>query len=259
MRNMQAIVLIAGLLLPLVAGAQTEQAPTVTNSIAPLPRDLEIQLALSALPQHLRDKATVYVLNPAKGFETAREGSNGFHALVVRTANDALQGAWPLVEFRDDLLIPISFNRAGTKAHMRVLLDIAEMQAKSMAPAELKRTINQRYKDGYYKASELAGISYMLSPILRTYTNPEDPNSVSTMNLPHVMYNAPEISNDDVGGNIMEPPFVMGPWRPGPHEYIIQLLGVTERAVINKEYEEMLGRLCKIRAEWCLPKEKMQH
>jgi len=43
-----------------------------------LPRDLEIQLALSALPPHLRDNATVYALNPDKGFEIARKGTNGF-------------------------------------------------------------------------------------------------------------------------------------------------------------------------------------
>jgi hypothetical protein len=42
--------------------------------IESLPRDLEIQLALSALPRHLRDNATVHILNPVKGFEVARTG-----------------------------------------------------------------------------------------------------------------------------------------------------------------------------------------
>jgi hypothetical protein len=37
-----------------------------------------------------------------------------------------------------------------------------------------------------------------------------------------------------------------------------QALGVTERAAINKEYEEMLPRLCRIKNVWCLPKEKGQ-
>jgi hypothetical protein len=37
-----------------------------------------------------------------------------------------------------------------------------------------------------------------------------------------------------------------------PHGYIVQFRGVTERAAINKEYEGMLARLCKIK-EWCLP------
>jgi hypothetical protein len=46
---------------------------------------------------------------------------------------------------------------------------------------------------------------------------------------------------------------------PGPHGYMIQPIDLTERAVINKEYEEMLGRLCKIKEVWCLPKEKGQY
>jgi hypothetical protein len=37
---------------------------------------------------------------------------------------------------------------------------------------------------------------------------------------------------------------------------MIQLLGVKERTAINKEYEEMLGRLCKINEVWWLPKEQ---
>jgi hypothetical protein len=41
----------------------------------------------------------------------------------------------------------------------------------------------------------------------------------------------------------------------GPHGYMIQALGVAERAAINEEYKEMLVRLCSINNLWCLPKE----
>ena len=80
------------LLFPFAAGAQNAQPAKGNARIDPLPRDLEIQLALSALPRHLRDKATVYVLNPAKGFEVARKGTNGFHAFVSRTSDDTFRG-----------------------------------------------------------------------------------------------------------------------------------------------------------------------
>ena len=43
---------------------------------------------------------------------------------------------------------------------------------------------------------------------------------------------------------------------PGHHGYMIQLLGQTERAAVNKEYEEIIARLCKIKEVWCLPKEQ---
>ena len=186
MRNVQTLIVIVALLFTLSANAQTHKAP----KIEPLPRDLEIQLALSALPPHLRDNATVYVLNPEKGFEVARKGTNGFHAFVARTGDDSFRGAWPLREYRDDILYPISFDKAGAKAQMRVFFDAAEMQAKGTPAGELKRIIKDRFKTGYYKAPKRAGISYMLSPILRTYANPEESDSVPTLNVPHVMYYA---------------------------------------------------------------------
>ena len=258
MRKVQTIIVIAGLLLSLTASAENKQTPKEMKKIEPLPRDLEIQLALSALPPHLRDNATVYVLNPDKGFEVARKGTNGFHAFVARTGDDAFRGSWPLTEYRDDVLYPISFDAAGAKAQMRIFFDAAEMQAKGTPSGELKKIMQERFKKGYYKAPKRAGISYMLSPILRTYFNPEESDGVVTLNIPHIMYYAPNVSNKDIGGGKLGGmyPFVI---MPGPHGYMIQLLGPTETAAITKEYEEMLGQLCKIKEVWCLPKEKGQY
>jgi hypothetical protein len=255
MTKIQTIIVIAGLLFSLIASAESKQTPKVMNRIEPLPRDLEIQLALSALPPHLRDNATVYVLNPAKGFEVARKGTNELHAFVARTGDDTFRGSWPLTEYRDDILYPISFDQAGSKAQMRVFFDAAEMQAKGTPPGELKKIIQDRYKAGFYKAPERAGVSYMLSPMLRTYVNPEESDRVLTTNYPHVMYYAPHISNEDIGGakpGGMDPFVIL----PGHHGYMIQPLGLTERAALAKEYAEMLARLCQIKELWCLPKEK---
>ncbi len=266
MRKVQTIIIIGCLLFALIASAEDKQAPKEMKKIEPLLRDLEIQLALSALPRHLRDKATVYVLNPDKGFEVARKGTNGFHTFVARTGDDAFRGSWPFTEYRDDILYPISFDAAGVNAQMRVFFDAAEMQAKGTPPGELKKIIKERYKIQYYKAPERAGVSYMVSPILRTYVNPDENDSVRTANIPHIMYYAPYVSNEDIGG---KPPsiqvasyrMIVGSFypfviMPGPHGYMIHFLDLTERAVINKEYEEMLERLCKIKEVWCLPKEK---
>ncbi len=267
MRKVQIIAAVVGLLFSFTASAQTKPTPGGMNKIEPLPQDLEIQLALSALPPHLRNNATAYVLNPDKGFEVARKGTNGFHALVARTGDDTFRGSWPFTKYRDDILYPISFDEAGTKAQMRVFIDAAEMQAKGTPPEELKKIIQDRYKAKYYKAPERAGVSYMLSPILRTYVNPDQNDSVATSNIPHIMHYAPNVSNEDVGGAIPKPeefryysehgrwpdspsPFVI---LHGPHGYFVQFLGVTERDAINKEYEEMLSRLCKIKEAWCLP------
>lgn len=63
MRFFQAIAVIADLCFTLTARAENNQTSQAICKIEPLPRDLEIQLALSAPPPHLRDNATVYVLN----------------------------------------------------------------------------------------------------------------------------------------------------------------------------------------------------
>lgn len=258
MRAVRTLAVIAGLLLSLTVSVHAQRTHWGANTIDPLPRDLEIQLALSALPPHLRDDATVYVLNPEKGFEVARRGTNGFHALVARTGDDAMRGSWPLTEYPDDILYPISFDPAGAKAQMRVFFDIADMQAQGTPPERLKRIIQDRFKTHHYKAPERAGISYMLSPILRTYTNPDENDHVVTANVPHVMYYAPNVSSEDIGG--AKPgsgpyPFLI---LHGPHGYNVQFVGVTERAAITKEYEGMLAGLCRIKEAWCLPTSKGQ-
>src|SRR5262245_54017346 len=112
MRKFQIVLVVASLLISFIASANTK--------LEPLPRDLEIQLALSALPPHLRDNATVYVLNPEKGFEVAKKGTNGFHAFVARTGDDTFRGTWQFKEYRDDILYPVSFDSAGAKAQMRI-------------------------------------------------------------------------------------------------------------------------------------------
>jgi hypothetical protein len=242
-------------------------ATVSAQKVDPLPRDLEMQLALSALPPHLRDQATVYVLNPAQGFEVARKGTNGFHTFVSRIGDDTFRGSWPLKAYRDDILYPVSFDDAGAKANMRVFFDAAEMQAKGTPPEELKKTIQQRYKTQYYKAPDRAGVSYMVAPVLRTYVNPDENDAVITNQVPHVMHYVPNVSNQAVGGSTPSADDIRhltehGRWRnnpspfvilPGPHGYMVQFLGTAERAAIAKEYEAMLGRLCKIKKAWCLP------
>jgi hypothetical protein len=268
MKSIQTImiIVITGLLFSLTAAAENNQTPGVTNILAPLPRDLEIQLALSALPPQLRGDATVYVLNPDTGFEVARKGTNGFHAFVARTGDDAMQGAWPLTKYRDDILYPLSFDSAGAKANMLVFFDIAAMQAKGTPPEDLKSLIQERYKTGYYIPPERAGCSYMLSPILRTYVNPDESDTVATASVPHVMCYAPNVSTKEIG--VTPTPeqlrdFIQqGHWpktpypfviHHGPHGYMVHVRGVAERKAIIKENEGMLARLCKIKKVWCLP------
>src|SRR6266516_3226445 len=61
-----------------------------------MPRSLEVRFALSALPPSLRDGATVYVLDPTRGYVKERPGSNGQHCFVSRTE-------WKFADFRNDI------------------------------------------------------------------------------------------------------------------------------------------------------------
>src|SRR5262245_65445768 len=115
MKKWHTMGVLAGAVLSLTAGVVVADQQ---GRIEPLPPDLEIQLALSALPRHLRDDATVYILNPAKGFEIARNGTDDFHAFVARTGDDSFRGSWPLAEYRSDILYPVAFDRVGSRAPM---------------------------------------------------------------------------------------------------------------------------------------------
>lgn len=234
------------------AGAQSNQAGSA--GIEALPRDVEIELAASALPKHVRDDATIYVLDPRKGFEVARKGTNGFQALVARTGDDAFRGSWPLTEYPRDVLYPIGFDSAGATSHMRVFLDAAQAQGKGMPAGELKKLIQDRFKSGHYKPPARAGLSYMLAPIMRTYDDPETNPKMSTASHPHVMYFAPNVSGKDIGsGELggMYPHIIM----PGPHGLIVQALDTKEKAAINKQHAGLLQKLCKLKQAWCLPEE----
>ncbi len=253
MGKVRIIGVILCFLFSITVMAEDKQAGSAADGITLLPRDLEIELALSSLPPHLRDGATVYVFNPDKGYEVARKGTNEFHAFVGRTDPHAFIASWALTEYPDDILIPISFDGAGAKANMRVHFDVAEMRAGGTAPGELKRIVNERFKTGYYKAPDRAGVSYMLSPVLRAYRDPTQDDTVMTFNIPHYMFYAPNVSNEDIGGKFpSQYPFIIF---PGPHGFIIQLTGEAEKVAINKEYEEMLVTLCGIKEVYCVPKQ----
>jgi hypothetical protein len=256
MRRLRSFAVVVGLMLSttIIANSKNESP----QGIEAMPRDVEMELASSALPAHLQEAATVYVLDPRKGFVVARKGTNSFHALVARTGDDAFRGSWPLTEYPPDVLYPVSFDAAGARAHMQVIFDIAEAQAKGMPAAALKQLIQERFRTGHYKPPARAGISYMLAPIMRTYDDPEQSPKISTASHPHVMYFAPNVSGQDIGsGELggMFPHIIM----PGPHGLIVQALDTKEKAAINKRHAGLTQKLCKLKQVWCLPKEQEHH
>lgn len=235
----------------LLAIVLTQPAAGVT--LEPLPNDLELELALTTLPEHLREDATVYLLDPAFGYRPAREGTNGFHAFIARTEYGAFLGSWPYTSYRDDILVPIAFDEPGAKTHMRVYFDVATERARGTEPAQLKELVNRRFADGYYGAPERPGIAYMLAPIVRGYQRAEEHDRVVTFSLPHYMYYAPGVTNDHLGARAfsLEHPFMLYS-APHPHGLIIHIAGEKERDAIREANTDLLARLCRLKAEFCL-------
>jgi hypothetical protein len=69
----------------LAVNAQENAINGSSVKLQPLPRSLEVHLALRAAPPHLRSGASVFVLDPAKGYLLERQGTNGFTRYAQRT------------------------------------------------------------------------------------------------------------------------------------------------------------------------------
>lgn len=219
------------------------QETTAAWELEAMPRDLEIEFALSALPPHLRANATVYVLNPKKGYEIAKHGTNGFTCFISRTE-------WEWADFRKDHAAPISFDAEGSATIWPVYLEAARLRATGKYSAlEVKNMILDGFKSGKFKAPSRAGVSYMLAPVMRTYPTPNlNDNTVVSMHMPHYMFYAPNVKDEDIGGKLFtHQPFIFNP-AGGPHGYMIMLAGETERAKIIDDHKELLRRLIEYRS-----------
>jgi hypothetical protein len=211
-----------------------------------MPAALETDFALSALPPQLRAGATIYLLDPEKGYYVARKGSNGFITFVMRTA-------WEWAEFRNDIITAISYDAEGARTIFPVYMDAAAMRASGKYTAlQVRNIIVDRIKKGVYKAPARPGISYMLAPVMRTYPAKPDEHKVMTMHGPHYMFYAPYLTNADIG-NIpdgqADGPFLVNPEAmflgktKAPYGYIIMLEGEKEKAKIIADNKVLLKRL----------------
>lgn len=233
----------------------TQSATSVHGTLDRMPSGLEVRYALSALPLALQENATVYVLDPAKGYVLERAGSNGQSCFVQRTE-------WKFADYRNDVFAPMCYDETGAKNQMRVSFDVAALRAQGVPADKMKKEIEARFQNGTYKAPDRPGFSYMTEPLMRTYMSldPKDKDSVTTMSMPHVMYYAPNISASEVGALPCPPcapyPFV---FEPGPHGYVIQRLGDAESAKIVAEEAALVNDLCSYRSALCLPSRQAPH
>jgi hypothetical protein len=161
-----------------------------------------------------------------------------------------------MAEFRNDVFIPLCYDAAGIGAHFKVILDAAKLRAQGMSAPALKSEVEKRYRDRTYRVPEKAGLSYMIAPLMRVNSPPD--MKLHTMSMPHLMFYAPYITNQDLGAvpDLANPASLAWPFidRQGNDEqsYMIQLVGAAEKAGILAREKPLIDALCAYRSELCL-------
>ena len=183
------------------AGSPGDPAPGSRPEI--LGREKEVTLALSAAPAHLRKGAGVYAFE-RNGFVQVRASSNGFTCIVNRDH--------PLSRK------PTCYDAEGTATILPKVLRVGELLARGTPLAAIESEIEEGFRTGRYVSPRRPGVAYMLSEGNLDYV----PSTGRTRPFPpHVMFYAPNLTNEDIGstgdgsGGL---PFIA---YPGPHAFMI--------------------------------------
>lgn len=177
----------AFLIALLVGGAAfAGEAPDTRKALNTVfPRDVEIALALTGGPAHLREGATVYVFG-AKGFEKAKDGTNGFTCLVARDG----------FFYGTDNFKPTCWDAEGKGSYLPVQLRVGELLAQGKSADEARADIDAGFKSGLYKRPTRTGIAFMTAGDVKLDAS----GKVTSVAFPgHSMIYAPGVTNADIG------------------------------------------------------------
>jgi hypothetical protein len=203
---MQKIIKIALYALPflsLVAQATGFQALT---------QRCEESLALSALPETLRDRANVYVWRDGE-FAKTISSAGGFHCIVQRNHPDSI--------------IPECVTSTGEDSILQGIMVQTKLTASGLPADEVTARFEKMLAEGEIASPKAPGVNYMMSAYNRIYNSSS--NSIANIG-PHTMFFAPHASNAVVGGSLAMArdthgfPFVV---EAGTHSYIVTF---TERS-----------------------------
>jgi len=183
-----------------------------------LPPEKEIELALSAAPEHLRKGAGVYVLE-RNGFVKVRDSTNGFTCIVNRDH--------PLNQK------PVCFDTEGTATILPKILRVGELLMQGKTMSEINGDIAEGFRTGKYISPRRPGVAYMLSGDIRNF-NPRTGKVESFP--PHIMFYAPNLTNADLGTTaeaLAKDPSLPFVAYQGPHGFIIVLTGDKQKVAMQ--------------------------
>jgi len=171
-----------------------------------LGRECEVAVARSALPLRLREAASVYAL-VGSSYELVVEGEGPFTCIVERNHPDSV--------------IPQCMDKASVDSVLPAIIDRSEMAVGGADFHAISLANQARLEDGNYHAASRPGVNYMMSDYNYVYV--ESAGQVLKV-PPHVMFYAPGLSNEDVGGSFQSmienvgTPFV---FQEGLHGYML--------------------------------------
>ena len=154
-----------------------------------LPQEQEIELALSAGPEHLRPDAAVYVFGK-NGYKKTHSGKNGFTCMVNRDGNQT----------GDNDLKPTCWDAEGSATIVPVMLRVGELMAQGKTADEIRRDIDAGFSEGRFSSPRKTGIAYMLRGDVQF--DPKTKKIAETSFPPHYMIYAPGVTNADIGMNM---------------------------------------------------------
>jgi hypothetical protein len=202
-------VLSIGLLSSTVAiQAVAQELPKVYD--ASMPREQQIALAESAAPAEVSSKATVYVLG-SKGYEKAREGTNGFSCVVSRH----------FVKPTETTIEPQCFDAEGSRTLLPVYLHGEELRTNGKSEAEIKADVASGYKEGRYQYPSKPGFLYMMSSQNRLSAIPDHGTGIFP---PHLMFYAPNMTTKDIGFDAQPKLDYLGMTHPGAGDNLIVVI-----------------------------------
>ncbi len=139
-------------------------APVSASKLERMPESLEIRFALSAAPPHLRDSATTYVLDPAKGYVLSHKGTNGISCIVVRS-----DWQFPNQPFRDDIFWPVCYDAEGSRNLLQDYIHAAELRARGMNAKEVHQEVTKQFGTADSPNPSRTGVAYMIAPVMRGF------------------------------------------------------------------------------------------
>jgi len=148
-----------------------------------LSQECEVAIARSALPTRLRKNASVYALVGGK-YQKVIEGSGPFTCIVERNHPDSV--------------IPQCMDAAGVESVLPAIIDRSNMAISGAAFEAIEAANKKKLDSGHYHPAPRPGVNYMMSDYNYIFVG----SAGQVLKVPpHVMFYAPGLTNDDIGGS----------------------------------------------------------